>query len=334
MRIIRKDFKRITKIKIETLDDLWNLKHILDKDDIIGSRTLRTIDVDKRWKKPVFLKIKAEKINFSEDGKRLRVTGKIIEGPEDISYGYHTISIEINSVISVEKEWKKYQIRRLKDSLRFKGLKVLICVVDERRTDFAIATEIKFKEIGSVSNKYTGKLFGGESQEKYYEEIISFLNEQKTDKIIIAGPGFTKDSIFERLKKYPEILKKSIKENSSVIGKTGINEVIKRGALDRILEKSRISFETLLVERFLEELGKDSGLVTYGLNEIKNAVEIGAVDKLLISDKLVREEGMEKLMDLTEKNRGEVHIINSSHEAGERLFHLGGVAAFLRYKVE
>ena len=89
------------------------------------------------------------------------------------------------------------------------------------------------------------------------------------------------------------------------------------------------------LEKILAELGKNSGLVEYGLNEVEKAVQVGAVQMLLVTDKFLLEkrEETEKVMQDAEKSGAEVHLVNAEHEAGKQLQSLGGIAAILRYKI-
>jgi len=335
MKLLKKDFKHETKIKPENADDLWNLKSILVEGDIVGARTVRTLQAsDKGEKKPVYLKLRVEKVSFDEEGARLRVHGKIVSGPDDVQFGYHSLLVEANTIVSVEKEWRMADVLLLNDSLKCRGSMVLICVVDDRRADFALATDVKIINKGSVSAKSAGKLYGGESPSAYYDEVISYLLENMglCDKIIVAGPGFTKDNVFARIKD-AGLKAKIVLDVSSVTGKTGINEVVKRGGLERVMKESRISSETEKVELFLSQIAKDSRLVTYGRGQVHDAVGCGAVSLVLVSDKLVRDADIERMIGEQKRQKGEVMIVNTTHEAGEKLYALGGVAAFLRFKV-
>ncbi len=336
MKLLKKDFKHGVKIKPETLDDLWNLKNILAEEDVVGARTVRTIQrTDTGEKKPVYLKLKIEKMQFDEDGNSLRLSGKITEGPDDVSHGYHTITVEPNTILDIEKEWAASDKIRLAESITYKGMHLIICVADERRADFAKATELDAKIFSTITSKSAGKEYGASSPDIYYDEIIKLLDANSSaDKIIIAGPGFAKENIMALIKKRKLAwASKCILAQASITGKTGINEVIKRGGLDKILAESRLSFETNLVEKLLEHLGRDTGLGIYGKKEVLNAAENGAVSELLVSDKMLRNAETEKIISLVEKNSGAVHIINSTHESGEKLFNLGGFGAVLRYKL-
>ena len=52
MKILAKDLKKETKIKAETIDDLWNLSKIISKGDIVGTKTVRTVETTDKKEKP------------------------------------------------------------------------------------------------------------------------------------------------------------------------------------------------------------------------------------------------------------------------------------------
>jgi stalled ribosome rescue protein Dom34 len=72
--------------------------------------------------------------------------------------------------------------------------------------------------------------------------------------------------------------------------------------------------------------------VTYGLNEVDDALSRGAAETLLISDLLVRSKNGEHLLELARKTQCSFMIINTMHEAGKKFEGIGGVAALLRFK--
>jgi len=126
------------------------------------------------------------------------------------------------------------------------------------------------------------------------------------------------------------------------------------------------------VDRFFDELAKDSGLAVYGLQEVMDSLKSGNVELLLISEefdwvraglscpkcgfgdeKTLRKEnlkeekcpkcgsGMEslsekELMDeiikLAEDMSTEVEMISVHTQKGEQLKELGGIGGILRYR--
>ena len=87
------------------------------------------------------------------------------------------------------------------------------------------------------------------------------------------------------------------------------------------------------VNNLLENIGKNSSKITYGIKETKNAINLGAVSQLLILDTKIASEDMDEAMDMVENMKGEVMVISSEHDGGKQLESLGGMAAILRYKI-
>ena len=112
----------------------------------------------------------------------------------------------------------------------------------------------------------------------------------------------------------------------------GVYEAIKTGLVKQITQENRVVFETEQVEKLFEEIRKN-GLATYGLKEVEDAINIGAVDRLLLIDKMVRHTKGEKLLDLAKQNNSNFTIINTIHDAGKKLEGIGGVGALLRFKI-
>ena len=327
------DLKHNTvKLTPESPDDLWLLSDLITPGALVKAKTVRSAEVRrgeeklKTGKRPMTLKIKVEKIEL---GETLRLGGKIVEGPEDVSHAWHTLDVAPNTFLRVEKQWKKWEIDKIRAAAK-PAEAVHVALIDETEYDLYLVKERKrhlLRILGPGHSKKEGK----SRKPEYFGEIIGDLKRRDIEHLVVAGPGFIKDELAKEIKeKEPEIAKKVVIEGASHTGDLGFNEVIKRKVLERITKQSRISEETAAVEKFLEEMGKE-GKMTYGSDEVKKAAEAGAVETLLISDKKVRES--EELMDMVDRTKGNVMIISSEHPAGERFLAMGGIAALLRYKL-
>lgn len=68
-------------------------------------------------------------------------------------------------------------------------------------------------------------------------------------------------------------------------------------------------------------------------------MKIGAVEKLVLADTMLREASeeqrlrLEGLMHAVEQHAGSITVVSTEHEAGAKLNALGGVAALLRFPV-
>ena len=87
------------------------------------------------------------------------------------------------------------------------------------------------------------------------------------------------------------------------------------------------------VNDLLSEIGKNSSKIAYGVRQTTDAINLGAVSRLLIIDTKVASENMGDAMDMVENMKGEVMVISSEHEGGNQLESLGGIAAILRYEI-
>jgi len=343
----------IVKVKAETLDDLWHLYHVIDPGDVVYAKTLRkqaqrtdSLRAEKVEVIPVYLGVKAEKINFHKFANQVRVTGPIVYASrDDVPLGkYHTITIEEGTVVTIQKpRWKEHHIERLKEAIEAsKRAKVMIVVIDEGEADIALVREYGVEMVASIRRNLGGKRYNTdrESEEKKFfhdlaKTMAELMEREKIEKAIVAGPGFVKEDFHKFLREnYPELAKKVVIEDTSVTGRTGIYEVIKRGTVDN---ENRVAKEVQLVEKVLEHVARNTGLATYGLREVEEAVNYGAVETLLVLDELLKGEHREKveeLMDAVRYSRGEVVIVSSEHEGGEKLKALGGLAALLRFRVK
>jgi protein pelota len=344
MKITHNDLKHgLLKIKVESADDLWHLETIIEPNDIVSGMTERKIKIGGSEEKSkisrinVFLKIKVEKIVFED---ALRISGQIIEGPEDVPRGdYHTFTIEEGTIISIEKEhWSKYALKKLEDATKDTQFYVLIVAFDREDVIFALLKnngyEILLEIKGDVAKKGMD-----EKKTSFYKEIIlkmkDYDNKYLFNSIILASPAFWKEYLLKELD--DDLLKKKITlaACSSVDGGT-ITEILKRPELKTVLEKDRSSREDLLIEELLGAISKENA--AYGLDDVKSKIDSGNISVLLISENLIRKMRDEKkysqidlMMEQAEGLNAEIRIINSE-DAARRLDGLSGIACLLRWK--
>ncbi len=341
MQILKTDLRHgVIRLKTENPDDLWHLEKMLEKGDLVTSRTLRKTTVkrgselDSGDRKPVTLTISLEKVEYHKDIKVLRLSGKITAGPEDIQVSsYHTLSVDADTVLTIQKaKWKAYQLDRLRKARQKRPL-LFICSLDREEADFAGLTESGIEWSGSVSAKKSGQRTGKQERGRdYYQEILGMLERSGPgfEAIVLAGPGFEKDNLLKFIQqKNPELARKIILEKTSSSGRRGVQEVIQTSA-NKLLKETRVAKETELVESLLMEAGRD-GPVVYGKKETQKALEMGAVERLLVSEEKIHD--FEVILDKAETMRTEIFIISSEHESGEKFLSLGGIGGFLRFQI-
>ncbi|MEM4704364.1 MAG: peptide chain release factor aRF-1 [Candidatus Bathyarchaeia archaeon] len=113
----------------------------------------------------------------------------------------------------------------------------------------------------------------------------TFLPIENLKGLILAGPGPTKYD-FEKGDYLNYMLKEKVIGviDTSYVGEQGVKEVVEKAP--EIMRKVRYVEEKRIMQQFLYEVGHDTGLVTYGEEEVRKALESGVVRVLLLSDAL------------------------------------------------
>ncbi|HOI39240.1 MAG TPA: mRNA surveillance protein pelota [Methanobacterium sp.] len=353
MRIIHQDAKRgIIELFPETLDDLWHLSHLIEPGDLVSSRTTRRIQdtsgerlrSDRGIKKTFFMGIRVESINFHKYTGKLRAKGVIEKGPEDlVSLGsHHTLDLKLENSVKIKKEkWSRWHRKRIKEAIDASKIpRALVVVIEDDNADMGILRQYGVEYYGPIIGGVSGKRMVQKNRQQvinnFYEKIIDTITKfEGIEGIIIAGPGFGKNDFYQFIsQKYPDLANISRLESTGAGGRSGIHEVLQKGILEEMATEGRIAQEIRMMARVLEEIGKTSNLVTYGKNEVKTAAEAGAIEQLLVIDELLREEDVEKIMDMAENLGGKVMVLSSEHDGGKQLNALGGLAALLRYALK
>ncbi|MBN2367631.1 mRNA surveillance protein pelota [Candidatus Woesearchaeota archaeon] len=351
MLILSKNYKKnYAKLKIENLDDLWYLSYVIEKGDLIRARTFRKIKIGKEddrksevVRKPVHLKITVDKVEFSKYTNILRVSGNITEGPEDIPLGsHHTISLEDGTEFTIEKtQFLQYQIDKLEESAQESKEKILLVVHDREEAYFAMLKKYGYELLSQLKGNPQKKTDVKTESTDFFplikKTIEDYNKRENFSHIVIASPGFWKEYIQKLIS--GDLKKKVVYATCSSVGENGINEVMKRTEVQQVLREEKFASEIKKVEEFLKEISQQ-GKSEYGLEQIKKAVDAGAVSELLVTDGFIQKkrqeeqfEDIERLMKSVESAQGKVHIVSSEHEGGKELDGLGGIGALLRYKI-
>ncbi|OYT59559.1 mRNA surveillance protein pelota [Euryarchaeota archaeon ex4484_178] len=328
MKIEEKERDEIS-IKVDNLDDLWYLNTIIGEGDLVFGYVFRkdnsSSDMKRSKKverKKIRVGINVKKVDFQEFADRLRISGLIVAGPEDYIGTHQTINVGIGDEISVVKEWTKKDRELLEEAVKnSEKPKVYFLAIEHGSATIAIMKNYGIQEFASLRKR-------GDEDEEFFGEVLSTLLDAWSGKepLIILGPGFYKENFLDFAR---DKLKNYVVIQASHGDMRGIYEVLKSGALEKILKEHRLAKEERLIEELLGEIKKE-GLYAYGYVEVKNYLNMGAVRDLLVSDRSYKK--FKDLMELATQTGANVHIISTSHEAGKILDNLGGVAALLRFR--
>jgi protein pelota len=320
LRILKEDLKHgAIEIRVECEDDLWTLKSVIMKGDLVIAKTLRDVKIDGEGKRrlPMILAVRVQEVYFQPFSGRLRVHGKIEEGPD--GYGlrgsYHTLNIDVGSELAIVKpKWTEEQLSRLKKAST-RRLRVLLAAFDFDELAVAMVFEQGIKYLAEKSME--GIRDDGPPIEdlarKIAEIVIDAAKKENPDVVIVASPAFLKDMVAEiaggRLEK-PVIV-----DSVSSGGKHGIVELVRRDAFKNILRTHNV----LVV------------------NTVKALAKQGAISKLLVSEDMLYGEMAEEvteIMNYVESKGGEVRLVPEETPTFSKVKAFGGLVAILKYSVD
>jgi len=346
MRIIHKDLS-VGEIKVEpqSVEDLWYLSKIVEPGDSVSGSSFRRFktDVEKAdsgEKKKVFLTLEVSAVEMAENANKLRITGKILSGtPEEFvqAGSFHTIDVEPRNHLTIKKEWTPYHFELLDEAKKSsRHVKALLVVLDDAKATVAMlrTTGLAFLcELSCSANKRNLERFE-EEKKSFFAELLKTIESTEADSIVVAGPGFTRDDFKKYVSsKNPKLASRFLLEHCSNAEKSGVHELLKRGVLQELLGQQKLQAEFSALELLKKSLGKDDGMAVYGPDDVKRALEMSAVKKLLVSDELLRKnKEVQKLLESARSAKAEILLFNSEDDAGLE-FTTFGVAALLHYNL-
>ncbi|MEM3833013.1 MAG: hypothetical protein QW128_05390 [Thermoprotei archaeon] len=353
MKLLEIDEKKnYLKILVETPDDLIHLALLINKEDIVygwserQKKIQRAENEEKVGRVRVFIGIEVEKISFSKFGESLRITGKIVKGPENLNIQglYHTINVHRGDSLEIEKrkEWSIKIIEHIIQRSRSASKKIFIISLDFEEAALGLLTDQGLNIIEEIESGLHSKRKGYEQNketliEKYLEKIIEELKKHIKDDyiIILYGPGFLKE---ELAKKIRVEIRKTI-QMKLITGSLGGTEGLWESIHNEELLNELSGFATIDDMRTIKKLIELSqeGKTAIGLEEISKAAELKSIDTLIISGSILHNENVfTQVLELAKKvisSGGRIKIIPPESEAGKNLELIGGISAILRYKI-
>jgi len=216
-----------------------------------------------------------------------------------------------------------------------------------------------------------------EAEQQFYKRVSEKVNnaflpvEENIKGMIIGGPGMTKQFFLNEEYMDHRLKAKIVGTiDTGYTDESGIRELVQKS--DELLKDTDLMKEKNIMSKFLQELAK-GGLAAYGEKEVMKALEIGQVDKVIVSEaiewtvfkiKNLNTEEIETIVDKenkftsnaykgntpieileeidyldfmfekTQETGATVEIVSTDTPEGEQFYKgFGGIGAFLRYKL-
>ncbi len=225
-----------------------------------------------------------------------------------------------------------------------------LLVIDRQEATIGLLEGKRIKVLQSFTSGVPGKVrAGGQSSQRFhriteglakdfFRRVAEAMKDHlfhldKLKGILVGGPIPTKEEFLEEGQLVTKLKEKVIAvKDIGYVDEHGLGLLVEQSQED--ISEQELTIERKVVENFMETLGKSHGLSVYGLEKINKALERGAVQKLLITKHLPKEE-IEPLEKAAENTGAEVVFISTEHTDGEQFFNLTkGVGAMLRFAID
>ena len=344
MRIVKREHG-LLRLSIECQDDLWHLAHLCTKGRslaMLGSRRDQSTGSQEgerakaAERKTIWIKLAIESYEFHSFSDDLRVHGTIEEAAFDKG-SHHTHLIEIRDEIEIycNAGFPKVDLDLIDNAVKAAGrAKVVILVVENDEVILFEITGRGMREVTTWTMRGGGKYQGGKISEAV---TVAFFNKVRDDfqelqdqevPVVVAGPGMAREKLQPML--HSTVTKLA---PTSIGGRAAANEVIRDGLAGGLLADHALVRETELLEEAWRLLATD-GAIAYGKEMLNQALEEGAVETLLISADLLRDD--EFWGDYAKKLEvigAKLIQCSTDHDAGQQLLGMGGAIALLRFRM-
>lgn len=224
-----------------------------------------------------------------------------------------------------------------------------LIVMDRRDGDLALLKGKAIIPLSRASSNVPGKTrAGGQSAQRFariregaakdfYKRIgelakEEFLGHTEIKGIIVGGPGPTKYDFVDGNYITDQVKQKIIAiKDLSYTGDFGLKELVDKS--QDVLANEEIAKEKKIMQKFFTKLATSPNSVSYGEKEVTKALNLGAVETLLISED-VGDEKLEEFEKIANDLGSNIEIISTETREGVQLRDIGKIAAILRYKLQ
>ncbi len=265
------------------------------------------------------------------------------EGQSDVKVWSIEPSMEMNQrLYRCDKEFVLEPLLEMCETREVYGLIVL----DRRDANIALLKGKAIVPLLKTHSEVPGKFrAGGQSAQRFerlrdgaakqhYKKVAEYAKEQflkmeHLKGIIVGGPGPTKYDFVEGNYITDQVKRKIIAiKDLSYTGEFGLQELVDKS--EDVLAEEEVADEKKIMGQFFELLSTKPGKVSYGEEHVKQLLESGTVDILLLSESL--DDDLIEELEIKAKELGTtVKIISIDTREGVQLRDIGQIAAILRY---
>ena len=336
----------------EDADDIFTLRRVLAKGDIIIADTSRVVKLAKDYARPdrgervkirVSLRVEQSELDAAVD--RLRISGTITETDNElVSKGTgHSLSVQSGDKLVLDKgrRWQDYEIKMLSKS--GSGGSFILVAIDTQEAAVAKVSGTHVKVIPNIYSGQSGKRYqtkNNPSIDTFFGDIVKTVISiyDEGNSVLIFGPGETRRRFFNLLSTKSEIAKAKVKlvEGVDVAGEDGVFVFLRSSAMKEAMGASKLAAVSSLLDQVMLMVNRGEAKFSMGLKEVSNAAALKAIDTAVFSGSIFtteNEEEVVKMLNSIESYGAKTFAVDSSTDIGLRVSSLGGIVALLRYAI-
>lgn len=340
----------ICRLTVESPDDLWTLRRLIAVGDTVVTRSSRVSKREGDYARPdkgerirVTIALEVEGITLDSSVARVRIRGKIVEASDDsvTKAGSHSLLVSPGQELTIRKDdWGPSETRILKSST-LSERRFLMVAIDRREAGVGLLTGSHLTIVSTVESGASGK--GGANTKEvdmqpYFRKVLDLLKSawREGDVVVVAGPGNTKLTMENLLRKDPDLKKtETLVEGFDLSGSDGVRALVKYEGFRKVASDSVLVEVQQAVEEAVRRISRGERRIAYALPRVSEAARAGAVETCIVSDDVfvnnVDENSLVETLNTVEERGGKVFLCDSSLETGKQVSALGGIVALLRY---
>jgi protein pelota len=162
----------------------------------------------------------------------------------------------------------------------------------------------------------------------------------KDAKVFVLGPGTTKEKFVNYLERErKEFTEVKLIAGSDVAGEDGVYVALRNPNLQEALSDSRLAKVSRLIQEAMRRISLGDQRISFAFKDCLNAARQGAVESLIMADKIFSQKGIDEdeiveLLNSVEEYRGETFLLDSTTDLGAQVNTLGGVLSLLRFALK
>ena len=221
-------------------------------------------------------------------------------------------------------------------------------VLDRRDATLALLKGKTIVPLQKTHSEVPGKIrAGGQSAPRFarlregaikdhYKKVADYMKEQflflkDLKGILVGGPSTTTNDFLNKGYLTTDVKNKIIAvKDLSYTGDFGLQELLEKS--QDVLAEEEVAKEKKVMQKFFNLLATKPEMVSYGAKQVRECVEMGAADIVLLSESL-GDDVLDEFDEMVKKVGTEVEVISTETREGVQLKEMGGVAALLRYPV-